>query len=37
MRKAGSGELDFVRFEIDEIEDSALKPGEEEELDGEIP
>ena len=25
-------ELDFVRFEIDEIEDSALKPGEEEEL-----
>ena len=25
-------ELDFVRFEIDEIENSALKPGEEEEL-----
>ncbi len=32
MRKAGNGELDFVRFEIDEIEDTALKTGEEEEL-----
>ncbi len=25
-------EADFLRFEIDEIEDAALKPGEEEEL-----